>query len=102
MKINNLGKGGANKLINYVESSKSYAVEPCNSCGLAGGYIGANMVDDIGVLIHGSSGCAFAMEMKYVYLLVMNMRRFYIMNTINFLKMDIRQKEMVVELVCPM
>lgn len=62
MKINNLGKGGANKLINYVESSKSYAVEPCNSCGLAGGYIGANMVDDIGVLIHGSSGCAFAMR----------------------------------------
>lgn len=43
-------------------SEEYHAREPTWSCGLSGGFLGALGFDDSSLLVHGSSGCGFAMR----------------------------------------
>jgi len=45
-----------------IVSEAFHAVEPAISCGLAGGFLGTLGFDDSSRLVHGCSGCGFAMR----------------------------------------
>nr|WP_092074067.1 nitrogenase component 1 [Dendrosporobacter quercicolus]NSL47780.1 hypothetical protein [Dendrosporobacter quercicolus DSM 1736]SDM76610.1 light-independent protochlorophyllide reductase, B subunit [Dendrosporobacter quercicolus] len=45
-----------------IVSEKYYAIEPSHSCGLSGGFLGTLGFSNSSLLVHGSSGCGFAMR----------------------------------------
>lgn len=45
-----------------IVSEKYHALEPSHSCGLAGGFLGCLGFGNSSFLVHGSSGCGFAMR----------------------------------------